>query len=91
MNQVELDTAEEDQNSLRWQEWENYSYVAPKRGDVRKGVIVQVRPDVIVVDIGSKLDAIIPIRELERLSQEELDELYVGNTIQVFILRSTIE
>jgi small subunit ribosomal protein S1 len=88
MNQVELDTAEEDPNSLRWQEWEDYNYVAPKRGDVRKGVIVQVRPDVIVVDIGSKLDAIIPARELERLSQEELDELYVGNTIPVFILRS---
>jgi len=88
MNQVELDTAEEDSNSLRWQDWEDYSYVAPKRGDVRKGVIVQIRPDMIVVDIGSKLDAIIPTRELERLSQDELDELYVGNTIQVFVVRS---
>jgi len=88
MNEVGVDTAEEAEDSLHWQEWESYSYVAPKRGDVRKGVIVQVRPDLVVVDIGSKLDAIIPARELERLTQDEIDELYVGNMIQVFVLRS---
>jgi small subunit ribosomal protein S1 len=88
MNEVELDTEEENQSSLLWQNWESYSYAAPKRGDVRKGVIVQVRPDTVIVDIGSKLDAIISSRELERLSQEEMDEIRVGNTIQVFVLRS---
>jgi small subunit ribosomal protein S1 len=64
------------------------AYANPVRGDVRKGVIVSVRPGEVIVDIGAKQDAIVSTREMQALRPEELLALKVGSTIHVCIVRA---
>lgn len=65
---------------------ESYSFVPPSRGDIRKAVILEIRENEIVVDLGAKRDGIIPEQDIQRLSHELLDSLEVGDTIPVYVL-----
>jgi len=64
------------------------AYVSPMRGDIRRGVIVSVRPGEVVIDIGAKQDAILSERELQAMRPEELQALKVGETVYVYVLRA---
>lgn len=72
--------------------WESrggaYDYVRPRRGEVREGVVLDVRPDEVILDIGVKKDALLASRELEDLTREEQGKLRVGTKINVCILRA---
>ncbi|MGI6374539.1 MAG: 30S ribosomal protein S1 [Anaerolineae bacterium] len=72
--------------------WEQYSdtfgYTAPRRGDIREATLLRVSPGEIVLDIGSKQDAVIAPNELSSLPQQELASLRVGKTLPVYILRT---
>jgi small subunit ribosomal protein S1 len=69
-------------------EGEEYAYHYPQRGDIRKGVILSIDPEEIVVNIGLKREGIVPISDLERLGEEAISELEVGHEVPVFILKS---
>ena len=64
-----------------------YDYQAPKRGDIRTGVIVDTHDQGLVVDIGSKREGLVPAEDLERLDEEVRSEIQVGITVPVFVLR----
>jgi small subunit ribosomal protein S1 len=64
-----------------------YTYRYPRRGDIRKGVILSIGPEEIVVNIGLKREGIVPSSDLERLGGEAVSELEVGDTVPVFILK----
>jgi small subunit ribosomal protein S1 len=64
----------------------NYDFQALRRGQVVEGYIVQVRPDEILVDVGSKSEGVIHGRELERLGPDGLEELHEGDSVLVYVV-----
>lgn len=68
---------------------EDYTPPAPcRRGDVVKGVIVRVDPKMILIDIGSKCDAVVHPREMEMLQPTDLQRLKPGQTVHAYVLDS---
>lgn len=58
-----------------------------KTGDVRDGIIVSISPSEILVDVGSKSEGVVPGRELERLGKDYLEDLKVGDSVVVYVVR----
>lgn len=61
----------------------------PDRGDLRKGMVVEVRPSELVVDIGSKRDGIVPQSDLQRLDPEFVKNLKEGQEIDVVVVKQS--
>lgn len=62
-----------------------HEYRAPQFGDVIDGVIMRLDRDEMLVDIGAKSEGVIPAREFSSLSDEERDQLAVGDRVLVFV------
>ncbi len=58
----------------------------PKTGEIRTGIIVDKRPNELLVDIGFKSEGVVTGRELERIL-EEYESIQIGDQLPVFILR----
>jgi len=84
-----LETGQEGQEAPpSMEQWVgDYDYELPQRGDIRKGVIVSIEPNEIVVDIGVKRDGIVPSRDLEMLGEEEVAKLKVGDEVNVYVVK----
>ena len=74
MNKVENIEPEEDFASAWALMGKGFESANPSRGDIREGVIISVRPDEVLVDIGAKEDAIVSTMDLQRMSQPERRE-----------------
>ncbi len=72
-------------------EGEEYACYSPRRGDIRKGVILSISPQEIVVNIGLKREGVVPGSDLEKLGEEALSKLEVGDEVPVFILKPSDE
>lgn len=59
----------------------------PDRGDLRKGVIVEIRPTELLVNIGSKRDGVVPQSDLSRLDPEYVKSLHEGDEVDVMVSR----
>ncbi len=57
----------------------------PGRGDLREGVIVEIRPTELLVNVGSKRDGVVPQSDLSRLDPEFVKNLHEGQTVDVVI------
>lgn len=57
----------------------------PGRGDLREGVIVEIRPSELLVNVGSKRDGVVPQSDLARLDPEFVKSLSEGQTVDVVI------
>lgn len=57
----------------------------PERGDLREGVVVEIRPHELLVNIGAKRDGIVPQSDLNRLEPEFADTLREGETVPVVV------
>jgi len=66
---------------------DGYDYQAPRRGDIRSGVVMEVNDQGLVVDIGSKREGWVPAEDLQRLDEEIRSEIQPGATFPVFVLR----
>ncbi|NIV33387.1 MAG: S1 RNA-binding domain-containing protein, partial [Anaerolineae bacterium] len=64
-----------------------YDYQAPRRGDIRSGVVMEASEQGLVVDIGSKREGWVPADDLQRLDEETRSEIQPGATFPVFVLR----
>ena len=64
----------------------SYEVKEIKRGEVLTGIVVQITPQEIIVDVGSKSEGVIAGRELERLSGDVFAELKVGDEITTFVI-----
>src|SRR5688500_4876907 len=60
---------------------------SPERGDLREGVIVEVRPTELLVNVGSKRDGVVPQSDLAKLDPEFVKDLHVGQTVDVVVSR----
>jgi small subunit ribosomal protein S1 len=57
-----------------------------RRGEVVEGVVVQVGRDEILVDIGAKAEAVVPIAEIPHVEGEPLELPAVGDTITASVI-----
>lgn len=64
-----------------------YDYEAPKRGDIRTGVIVDANDYGLIVDVGFKREGLVPAEDLERLDEEARSEIHTGAEVPVYVLR----
>lgn len=64
----------------------DYDFQELHRGQIVEGYIVQIQPDEILVDVGSKSEGVILGREIERLGSEGLAELTEGDSILVYVI-----
>lgn len=59
-----------------------------KQGDLISGVVVQVRDDEVLLDIGGKSEGVIPRRELSLKDADDvLENINVGDVLDVYVLR----
>jgi len=65
----------------------DWDYQRPKRGQVRPGVILAIHDQEIIVGVDAKRDGVVPYADMQRLGQEELAKLSVGDQVPVYILR----
>ncbi|MGL4648446.1 MAG: S1 RNA-binding domain-containing protein, partial [Caldilineaceae bacterium] len=68
---------------------QDMSMEQPDRGDLRRGIIVEIRPSELVVDIGSKRDGVVPQSDLQRLDKTFVEELHVGQEIDVVVAKQS--
>lgn len=61
----------------------------PERGDLREGVIVEVRPNELLVNVGSKRDGVVPQSDLSKLDPDFVANLQEGQTVDVVVSRQT--
>lgn len=59
----------------------------PGRGDLREGIIVEIRPSELLVNIGSKRDGVVPQSDLAKLDAEFVKNLREGQTVDVVVAR----
>ena len=59
----------------------------PGRGDLREGVIVEIRPGELLVNVGSKRDGVVPQSDLARLDPEFVKSLHEGQTVDVVVAK----
>ena len=57
----------------------------PERGDLREGVIVEIRANELLVNVGSKRDGVIPQADLAKLGPDFVKNLHVGQVVDVVI------
>ena len=72
---------------------ENQDSGAPARGDVVTGTVVFIGSEGIAVDVGAKIEGVIPFNQLgdEPVTQEEAQQMYKpGDTIEAYVVRSDL-
>jgi small subunit ribosomal protein S1 len=67
---------------------DQHDYKQPKVGDIRKGIIVAINNQGVIVDLGLKRDGLVPLTDLSKLSEEDRAALKVNDEIPVFILNT---
>jgi small subunit ribosomal protein S1 len=65
-----------------------HDYPNFQHGDTVDGIIIRIDKDSILVDIGSKSEGIVPLREMQSLTQAERDALQVGDEQLVFVVQA---
>ncbi|HLF27603.1 MAG TPA: S1 RNA-binding domain-containing protein [Anaerolineae bacterium] len=65
---------------------QDFAFKEIKRGDTLTGTIVRIEANEILVDIGSKSEGVINVREIEGIPSDVLAELHVGDTVQTVVL-----
>ena len=64
---------------------DQHDYDTPQIGDIRKGVVVALSPQGIIVDLGVKRDGLVPQSDLQKLSDEEREALQINDEISVYV------
>ena len=68
---------------------EQHDYQLPKVGEIRKGIIVAINDQDIIVDLGLKRDGLVPPTDLSKLDPEELASFKVNDEVDVYILSAS--
>lgn len=69
-------------------EAEMADFAPPERGDIIKGVVIEVRDNEVMVDVGGKSEGIIPLRELTVKEVDSAKEVVkAGDEIEVLVLK----
>jgi small subunit ribosomal protein S1 len=66
---------------------DEYDFDRPKRGDIRRGVVLSVEPNEILVDIGTKRECVIAASDCQKLGGEAIAALQQGQEVSVYIVK----
>jgi small subunit ribosomal protein S1 len=66
---------------------EAYDYARPRRGQICQGEILKIEENGVIIDLGLKRDGFVPRADLERLDEEALFPLELGQEITARIVR----
>ncbi len=66
------------------------SLLAPRTGQIRNGIVVDKRPNELLIDIGSKSEGFVGGRELERV-RDTFETLELGDEVPVYVMREDRE
>ncbi|VAW30874.1 SSU ribosomal protein S1p [hydrothermal vent metagenome] len=64
---------------------DQHDYKEPTVGDIRKGIIVAITPQGVIVDLGLKRDGLVPSSDLSKLEPEEREALQINDEIPVYV------
>lgn len=64
-----------------------YDYAAPQRGEIRKGILLEINEQWAVIDVGLKHDGIVPREDMERLEPLTLLDLIPGQEVTIQVLQ----
>jgi small subunit ribosomal protein S1 len=66
---------------------EEYDYQRPRRGQMRKGLILKLDERGAIVDVGLKRDGFVPQRDIDRLGKKATSKLEPGREVAARIVR----
>ena len=69
---------------------DHYDVDKPKQGEILKGTILDIQEGSILLDVGFKRDAIIPGQDLEKVEKETRDNLSIGDSLYVSVIRTPL-
>lgn len=64
---------------------DQHDYEEPKVGDIRRGIIVAITQQGVIIDLGLKRDGIVPSSDLNKLEPEEREALKTNDEVSVFV------
>lgn len=64
---------------------DQHDYEEPQVGDIRKGIIVAITPQGVIVDLGLKRDGLVPSSDLSKLEPEEREALKINDEIPIYV------
>lgn len=64
---------------------DQHDYEEPQVGDIRKGIIVAITPQGVIVDLGLKRDGLVPSSDVSKLEPEEREALQINDEISVYV------
>ncbi len=67
---------------------QQYGYQAPRYGDIRTGVVVEINDQGVVMDVGFKREGFVPAEDLTHLDAATCAQVQVGAAIPVFVVRA---
>ncbi len=67
---------------------DEYGYQAPRPGDIRTGVVVEISDQGVVLDVGLKREGFVPAEDLARLDAATRSQVQVGAEVPVFVVRT---
>jgi small subunit ribosomal protein S1 len=67
---------------------EDLTFPVIKMGEIVKGVVAKKSSSEIFVDIGAKSEGVVDSKDLGKLTQEELSQINIGDTVFVYILNT---
>lgn len=63
-----------------------HDFEVPEVGDIRKGVIVAITNQGVIIDLGLKRDGIVPSSDLNKLEDGEKEALKVNDEIDIYVV-----
>ncbi|MCB8985503.1 MAG: S1 RNA-binding domain-containing protein [Ardenticatenaceae bacterium] len=67
---------------------DQHDYELPEVGDIRKGIIVAINSQGVIVDLGSKRDGLVQPSDLSKLTDEDRAALKVNDEIPVYVVNN---
>jgi small subunit ribosomal protein S1 len=66
---------------------EQYNYQAPRHGDIRTGIVVEISDQGVIMDVGFKREGLVPAEDLTNLDAETRSQVQTGASLPVFVIR----
>lgn len=91
-----FDNFDDDQSAADRELFEQYlagddDLSLPERGDLREGMIVEIRSHEMLVNVGAKRDGVVPQSDLARLDADYVKRLREGDTVPVVVSKLTTD
>jgi small subunit ribosomal protein S1 len=75
-------------NNLSFEDMlDTYLYEEPYHGQILTGIILEKRHDEIILDVNLKRDAVVTRKDIQRLPEDILDDLEVGQEVATYVLQ----